>query len=244
MTDANCRSGEATAVPARPLVNLLGPRIRLRPFRPDEVEAAWQGLAQQDEAAHPRRRAEDRRPQPSEQFRRRLHRSGRLWRGCLDLAIDRDGRLVGVIQARTRPAQTLPAGVYEIGVILYQPRDRGNGYGAEAVELLTTWLFETAKAERVQAGTDVGNGAMRAVLERLGFQLEGILRGYGAMSDGTRSDGAMYAVLKPEWVAPTIAQPDRLDPSITGRARPARGGPRRTAAEARRGGRPRRDGAS
>jgi RimJ/RimL family protein N-acetyltransferase len=40
---------------------------------------------------------------------------------------------------------------------------------------------------------------MRAVLERLGFQLEGILRGYGTLSDGTRSDGALYAVLKPEW---------------------------------------------
>jgi RimJ/RimL family protein N-acetyltransferase len=182
------------------LVDLRGALIRLRPFRADEVDTAWQGLAQQDEAAHPRRRPADRRQQPSEQFWRRLHRSGRLWRGLLDLGIDRDGRLVGTIQARTSPAQTLPAGVYEIGVILYQPRDRGNGYGAEAVELLTTWLFETGRAERVQAGTDVDNMAMRAVLERLGFGHEGVMRGYGAMSDGTRSDGAMYAVLKPEWV--------------------------------------------
>jgi [ribosomal protein S5]-alanine N-acetyltransferase len=199
MRDANSTAGKAPAAPAQPLVDLPGPRIRLRPFRNDEVETAWQGLAQQDEAAHPRRRPEDRRPQPSEQFRRRLHRSGRLWRGCLDLAIDRDGRLVGTIQARTRPRQTLPAGVYEIGVILYQPRDRRKGYGAEAVELLTTWLFDTGKAERVQASTDAGNTAMRAVLERLGFQLEGILRGYGKISDGTRRDGALYAVLRPEW---------------------------------------------
>jgi [ribosomal protein S5]-alanine N-acetyltransferase len=199
MRDANSRAGKAPAVPAQPLVDLLGLRIRLRPFRHDEVETAWQGLAQQDEAAHPRRRPEDRRPQPSDQFRRRLHRSGRVWRGCLDLAIDRDGRLVGTIQARTRPKQTLPTGVYEIGVILYQPRDRGKRYGAEAVELLTTWLFVTGKAERVQASTEAGNTAMRAVLERLGFRLEGILRGYGAISDGTRIDGALYAVLKPEW---------------------------------------------
>jgi [ribosomal protein S5]-alanine N-acetyltransferase len=200
MRDANGRSGNAAAAPGRPLVDLQGPLIRLRPFRADEVDKAWQGLAQQDEAAHPRRRPEDHRPQPSEQFRRRMHRSGRLWRGRLDLAIDRDGRLVGTMQARTSPAQTLPAGVYEIGVILYQPRDRGNGYGAEAVELMTTWLFETGKAERVQASTDVGNTAMRAVLERLGFQLEGVMRGYGAMNDGTRIDGALYAVIKPEWV--------------------------------------------
>jgi [ribosomal protein S5]-alanine N-acetyltransferase len=193
------RVGKAAAASGRGLADLPGTLIRLRPFRADEVDTAWQGLAQQDEAAHPRRRPEDRRPQPSERFRRRLRHSGRLWRGCLDLGIDRDGRLVGTIQARTSPAQTLPAGVYEIGVILYQLRDRGHGYGAEAVELLTTWLFESGKAERVQAGTDAGNTAMRAVLERLGFQLEGVLRGYGAMGDGTRSDGAMYAVLKLEW---------------------------------------------
>jgi RimJ/RimL family protein N-acetyltransferase len=200
MRDASGSSGKAAAAPGRSLVDLPGTLVRLRSFTADEVDTAWRGLAQQDEAAHPRRRPEDRRPQPSEQFRRRLHRSGRLWRGCLDLAIDHDGRLAGTIQARTSPAQTLPAGVYEIGVILYQPRDRGRGYGAEAVKLLTTWLFETGKAERVQAGTESGNTAMRAVLERLGFQLEGVMRGYGAMSDGTRSDGAMYAVLKPEWV--------------------------------------------
>lgn len=200
MRDAHDRSGEPASAPGRPLVDLPGLLIRLRPFTGDEVDRAWQGLARQDEAVHPRRRPEDRRPQPSEQFRRRMHRSGRLWRGCLDLAIDRDGRLVGTIQARTRPRQTLPVGVYEIGVILYQQRDRGSGYGAEAVKLLTTWLFETGKAYRVQASTDVGNTAMRAVLERLGFQLEGVMRAYGPMSDGTRSDGALYAVLRPEWV--------------------------------------------
>jgi RimJ/RimL family protein N-acetyltransferase len=199
MRHASRIPGNAGAPPGRGLVDLPGLLIRLRPFRADEVDTAWQGLAQQDEAAHPRRRPEDRLPQPSEQFRRRLHHSGRLWRGSLNLAIDRDGGLVGTIQARTSPAQTLPAGVYEIGVILYQPRDRGHGYGAEAVDLLTTWLFESGKAERVQAGTAADNTAMRAVLERLGFQLEGVMRGYGAMSDGTRSDGAMYAVLKLEW---------------------------------------------
>jgi RimJ/RimL family protein N-acetyltransferase len=198
--DAHTRSGTAAATPGRSLVDLAGPLIRLRPFTSDEVGAAWRGLTQQDEAAHPRHGRED--PDaPPEQFRRRLHRSGRLWRGCLDLGIDCDGRLVGTIQARTRPRQTLPAGVYEIGVILYQPRDRGHGYGADAVELLTSWLFDAGKAARVQASTDVNNAAMRVVLERLGFQLEGVLRGYGASSAGGRLDGALYAVLQPEWAA-------------------------------------------
>jgi RimJ/RimL family protein N-acetyltransferase len=191
---------------ARAFADIQGALIRLRPFRAEEVDAAWQGLALQDEAAHPRHRPQDRHSQPSQQFRRRLSRSGRLWRGCLDLAIDQGGRLAGTIQARTRPAQTLPAGVYEIGVILYRPTYRGQGYGREAVELLTGWLFETSGAERVQASTDAGNTAMRAVLERLGFQLEGIMHAYGAMTDGTRIDCAMYAVLRPQWVTKPASQ--------------------------------------
>jgi RimJ/RimL family protein N-acetyltransferase len=209
MKDANGRSGRAGAAGSgQSLVDLSGPLVRLRPFRPGEVDAAWQGLARQDEAAHPRRRPEDHGAEPSERFRRRLHRSGRLWRGCLDLAVDRDGQVIGTIQARTRPAQTLPAGVYEIGVILYEPRDRGHGYGTEAVGLLTTWLFGSGRAERVQAGTDVGNNAMRAALERLGFQFEGVMRGYGAATAGTRMDGAMYAVLKSEWATSAASSLD------------------------------------
>jgi RimJ/RimL family protein N-acetyltransferase len=183
------------------VAELRGRLVRLRPFEAAELQAAWTGLALQDEAAHPRPRPEDRRPRPSASFRHRLERSGTLWRGCLDLAIDRDGRLIGQIQARTTPKQTLPAGVFEIGLVLYRRRDRGKGYGREAVELLTRWLFEAAGAERLQAGTDVGNTAMRAVLEHLGFRLEGVLRAYGPMSDGTRRDGAMYSILRSEWVA-------------------------------------------
>jgi RimJ/RimL family protein N-acetyltransferase len=130
-------------------------------------------------------------------FRKRIERSGKLWRGCLDLAIERRARVVGLIQARTSPKQTLPAGVF--GVVVFRRQDRGKGAGREAVELLTTWLFEVAGAERVQAGTKAGNAEMRAVLERLGFRLEGIMRAFGSLSDGTRADGAMYAIIRPEW---------------------------------------------
>ncbi len=178
---------------------LRGQLVRLRPFAPEEADDAWQGLALQDESAHPRTRPEDWRPTASEGFRKRIERSGRLWRGCLDLAIERRGRLVGLIQARTSPKQTLPAGVFEIGVVVFRQQDRGKGSGRDAVESLTTWLFEVAGAERIQAGTEAGNTEMRAVLQRLGFRLEGIMHAFGSLSDGSRADGAMYAVIRPEW---------------------------------------------
>jgi RimJ/RimL family protein N-acetyltransferase len=177
------------------IAELRGNLVRLRPFAPEEADDTWRGLSLQDEAAHPRRSKEDWSPTPSQRFRERLGRSGRLWRGCLDVAIERRGRLVGLIGARTTPQRCLPAGVFEIGIVLFLPKDRGKGYGQEAVGLMTRWLFDVAGAARVQAGTDARNGAMRTVLERLGFRLEGIMRSYGRMSDGTRIDGAMYAVV-------------------------------------------------
>jgi RimJ/RimL family protein N-acetyltransferase len=180
----------------RQIVELRGSCIRLRPFRSGEVDGVWHGLSVQDEAAHPRRTKEDWSPTAPERFRKRLDRSGRLWRGCLDLAIERRGRAIGMTVARTAPQRCLPAGVFEVGVVLFLPNHRGKGYGREAVDLLTRWLFEVAGAERVQAGTAAGNVAMRAVLERLGFRLEGIMRSYQPLTDGTRVDGAMYALVR------------------------------------------------
>jgi RimJ/RimL family protein N-acetyltransferase len=178
---------------SREVVELRGTLIRLRPFVLEEAEPAWQGLSAQDEAAHPRRSPDDWSTTAPGRFRKQLERSGKLRRGRLDLAIDRRGRLTGLISARTSPLECLPVGTFELGVVLFSRRDRGKGYGAEAVDLLTTWLFDVASADRIQAGTDARNAAMRTVLERLGFRLEGIFRSYSPTSDGSRIDGAMYA---------------------------------------------------
>jgi RimJ/RimL family protein N-acetyltransferase len=50
---------------------------------------------------------------------------------------------------------------------------RGNGYGREALALLTGWLFEQGGAKRVQASTDPANVAMRTVFDRVGWQRVG-----------------------------------------------------------------------
>ena len=119
--------------------------------------------------------------------------SGELEDGRLDLAVEVDGRFVGSVQAR-RADGAFPPGVFEIGIDL-EVGDRGKGYGREAVRLLAERLFEREGAARVQASTDVRNAAMRRVLEYLGFEYEGVLRGY--MPDGNgRADYALYALLR------------------------------------------------
>ena len=174
---------------------IRGERVALRPFRLSDEPAVWEGRTHAEPLAMhvgPGRRS---------QLRQRLLASGRFQRGSLDLAIERNGRLIGDIQARRRAGQRLPPGVIELGVDVYDPGQRRKGYGTEAVALLTTWLLEKGAAERVQASTAVSNAAMRRVLEKLGFTCEGVMRAFMPVGSG-REDFALYAVTKSQWTRP------------------------------------------
>jgi RimJ/RimL family protein N-acetyltransferase len=132
-------------------------------------------------------------------LRTRIEHSGELVDGWLDLGIEAEGRLVGDISARN-PKNAFPPGVFEIGLTVFDPGDRGKGYGREATELMTTHLFEVADAGRVQASTAVDNAGMRRVLEALGFDYEGTLRAF-MPGPGGREDYALYAVTREAWVS-------------------------------------------
>jgi RimJ/RimL family protein N-acetyltransferase len=168
------------------VVVLRGERIVVRPIRPDEVEVlmeAEDGVVDRDSVA----------------FQRRMQHSGELVDGWLDLAIEAEGRLVGDVGAR-QPRGAFPPGVFEVGITVFDLRDRGKGYGAEAIRLVTRHLFESLGAERVQATTDVDNHAMRRVLEKLGFVNEGTLRSFMPSASG-RADYTMYAVTRSDWAS-------------------------------------------
>lgn len=171
------------------MLRLEGERVVLRPLGQDELDSVLEARARL-QVGVPAGGA-----RAGERLRRRLGHSGQMFRGHLDLAIEVGGRLIGEVQARGHPAQTLPPGVYEVGVVVYDHADRGQGHGAEAVALLTAWLFEHAGAARVQAGTATDNAAMRRVLERLGFSCEGVMRAFVPEGPGgARADYALYAV--------------------------------------------------
>jgi RimJ/RimL family protein N-acetyltransferase len=151
--------------------------VRLRPLTPEDIDT----LAADERDA--------------ERLRRRLERNPTLEDGgFFGLGIEADGRLVGEIQARA-PQHCFLSGVCEIGIALL-PDARGRGVGREAVAQFTEDLFAQGLA-RVQASTAVSNAAMRRVLERLGWELEGVLRSYGPEKGGGREDYAMYAVIRP-----------------------------------------------
>jgi RimJ/RimL family protein N-acetyltransferase len=169
-------------------MELRGKRVRLRPYRPDELQALVDLY----------RRSEHSVTQPGsdrvhrDRLRRRIARSGRWFRGRLDLAVEADGRLAGTLDARA-PEWATPPGVCEIGIELIE-HERGRGLGTEAVRLFTESLLANGFG-RVEASTDLRNTPMRRVLEKVGFVYEGTMRSY--MPDGEdRVDFALYAVTR------------------------------------------------
>ncbi|KES03591.1 acetyltransferase [Streptomyces toyocaensis] len=53
---------------------------------------------------------------------------------------------------------------------------RGNGYITEAALAASRWAFTRMSVDRVEWRAEVGNAASRAVAERAGFTVEGVLR--------------------------------------------------------------------
>lgn len=81
---------------------------------------------------------------------------------------------------------------FEIGYWI-RPEAAGQGHVSEAVRLLTALAFGPLAARRVEIRCDPRNLKSRAVAERCGFELEGVLRNNTLGVDGAPRDTAVYA---------------------------------------------------
>jgi RimJ/RimL family protein N-acetyltransferase len=97
------------------------------------------------------------------------------------------GAVLGSCDLR-RPEPDDP-GRGEIGYLL-APDARGRGAATRAMRLLVGWAFAELGMRRVQALVHPDNPASAAVLERLGFEREGLLRSYRPGGE----DRIMFAV--------------------------------------------------
>jgi [ribosomal protein S5]-alanine N-acetyltransferase len=83
---------------------------------------------------------------------------------------------------------------YEIGYYI-TPRERGKGYGMEAVRQLIHLLFAAGNVLRIEAGTSCLNLPSQRLLEKLGFRREGV-RQKTLYRNGTWEDSYLYALIK------------------------------------------------
>lgn len=81
---------------------------------------------------------------------------------------------------------------FEIGYWV-RPEAAGRGHASEAVRLLVALAFDRLAARRVEIRCDTRNVRSRAVAERCGFELEGVLRRDALDVDGEVRDTAIYS---------------------------------------------------
>jgi ribosomal-protein-alanine N-acetyltransferase len=108
-------------------------------------------------------------------------------------------------------------GELEIGYALI-PAERGKGYCTEAVGIMVDYLFMSKDRVRVQAATNSGNKASQRVLEKSGFQKEGVVR-KGLFLWGEWADVCLYGILRQEWKEPKILTKTRARSFLKGRNR-------------------------
>lgn len=101
------------------------------------------------------------------------------------------GKLVASIGLH-RTDWTLPK--TEVGYWV-RTREVGKGYASEGVTVLTEWALQGLGAQRVELVTDALNTGSRAVAERCGYRLEGILHNIMRGPDGSLRHSCIYAKL-------------------------------------------------
>jgi RimJ/RimL family protein N-acetyltransferase len=179
-------------------IEIVTERLRLRPFRADDLEA-FAAYRSDPEVARYQAWDVPYSMAAAEAFLRsqqglELGRPGE-W---LQLAIvDREtGELYGDCAVRVATDQPATA---ELGVTL-APASQGRGLATEAVRAVVTELFERLGVHRVFAEADERNGSVRRLLERLGFRCEARLVDADWFK-GEWSTLLVYAVLEREWRA-------------------------------------------
>jgi len=90
----------------------------------------------------------------------------------------------------------------EIGYLLI-PSERGKGYCTEAAMIIVDYLFLSRDIVRIQAHIDPRNIASQKVVEKAGFEKEGVIR-KSMFIRGEWRDMILYSILREEWKEPKI----------------------------------------
>ena len=171
-----------------------GSRILLRPIREEDWQIV-EGWGQRREAlwGQFQRFQIDHMPLLREAYRQ----TGLLSResGFLLIEVLTQQQVVGFVRYTLLQFPDADFAYPEIGFGIPELSARGRGYGAEAVQLLVKYLWAGYGVERMAAFTDLENTPAQRVLEKSGFQREGVLR-RASFRDGRWCDIAVYGTLR------------------------------------------------
>lgn len=111
------------------------------------------------------------------------------------IAAKEDGRYIGQLDM-FRVDWKLRQG--EIGMVIGSEKDRGRGYGTEALGLLSSFAFQTLGLERIELEVHMENAAAIRCYEKAGFVLEGVKR-HAYYNDGRFTDLGLMSLIRPDW---------------------------------------------
>ncbi|MHA6668845.1 GNAT family N-acetyltransferase [Homoserinimonas sp. A447] len=90
---------------------------------------------------------------------------------------------------------------FELSYQVYDPEQRGKGIATQAVKLLTRYLFETKRVNRIRLVIHPDNAPSRKLAVTCGFRHEGTSRG-AWYNGGRHHDVEIYAILHDEVIRP------------------------------------------
>lgn len=113
--------------------------------------------------------------------------------------LDASGRVVGMTTYMNIDSANRRV---EIGSTWYARSVQRSALNTQCKRLLLGHAFETLECIGVEFRTHRMNVQSRRAIERLGAQLDGVLRAHQRMANGTLRDTAVYSITAAEW--PTI----------------------------------------
>jgi [ribosomal protein S5]-alanine N-acetyltransferase len=150
--------------------------------------------------------------EPEPRFRAHFNQTG-FWSDDFGrMLIIHHEQIVGSI-CYSRPTPYSDA--LELHAIVFDEPQRGKSFMTEAGRLFIGYLFATRKVHRIEARILPDNAASIRLVQKVGFTLEGTLRG-ASYESGTYKDVLMFSLLRTEtdlakYFKPE-AQPPRHDP--------------------------------
>jgi N-acetyltransferase len=110
--------------------------------------------------------------------------------------LDRAGQIVGMTSYMNIDAANRRL---EIGSTWYAQRTQRSALNTECKRMLLAHAFEELNSIAVEFRTHRLNTRSRQAIERLGAQLDGVLRAHQIGHNGTLRDTAVYSIIAPEW---------------------------------------------
>jgi [ribosomal protein S5]-alanine N-acetyltransferase len=174
-------------------------RIFIRPVRPEDADALLELRVRNREFLQPYEPVKEESHFTLEAQRESLEAAIRGWISgtgfSFGIFLSGPGELIGRVNL-----SNVVRGAWQSCTLGYfmDETHNGRGYMTEAVKLVCRFAFEAAGLHRVQAAVMTWNPASSRVLEKAGFQYEGLAR-YYLNINGKWEDHNVYSLTKEFW---------------------------------------------